>query len=335
MMLKTAFVKKGGRKCCLDSTPEIAQAVERIVADHTAGDPMRDNVKWTYLSIPEVTSELWRVGFHLHDQTVAKILEELDFSRRRAERRITMGHFPQRDEQFQIIAGLKQQYLDSGDPIFSIDAKKKEYLGNFFREGRVLSTGNLPTYDHDFHGDGGGHVVSHGIFDTTRNTGHITLGLSYETSEFACDSFALYWNRYGQRAYPRARSILWLCDGGGSNNARHYIFKEDLQKLVNKIGVPIRVAHYPPYCSKYNPIERRMFSHVTRACQGVIFHTVDIVKRMIERTWTSEGLSVTVAVITKAYEKGREASARFMQAFPIQFDDRLPLLNYTVVPTAY
>lgn len=315
--------------------PEVIPALEIIVANHTAGDPMREDVRWTYLSTSEVTEQLVHVGFVLHDQTVGALLQHMHFARRRAEKRLTMGRFPQRDEQFTIIAKLKQEFLESENPMFSIDAKKKEAVGNFFREGRLWSTANRPTNDHDFLSAGGGRVVPHGIFDPKRNTGHITLGLSGETSEFACDSFALYWERYGQWNYPEARSILWLCDCGGSNNPRHYIFKEDLQKLVNQIGIPIRVAHYPPYCSKYNPIERRMFSHVTRACQGVVFHTVDIIQRMMARTWTSTGFSVTVDLISKTYEKARKASARFLETFPVQFHDPLPLLNYTISPTTY
>jgi len=311
----------------------VKAAVEEIVTDHTAGDPMRDEVKWTYLSTTEITAELAHAGFPLHDQTVRKVVDELGYRQRQAEKRITMGHFPQRDEQFQIIAELKREFFDSDhDPSFSIDGKKKEFIGNFHRPGRLWGTGSLQTLDHDFHAAGQDRVVPHGIYDLKRNTGHITLGLSHETSQFACDSFALFWERHGRKHYPHAKRMLWLCDCGGSNNVRHYIFKEDLQKLVNKIGIPIRVAHYPPYCSKYNPIEHRMFPHVTRCCRGVIFHTLDIVKRMIKRTWTLSGLSVTVGVIAKAYAKARQASDRFLQNYPLEHHAPLPLLNYTVSP---
>jgi hypothetical protein len=296
---------------------------------------MRDDVKWTYLSAGEITAKLADAGFPLHDQTVRKVVDELGYRQRRAEKRITMGHFPHRDEQFQIIAAVKGEFFDSDhDPIFSIDAKKKEFIGNFHRPGHLWGTSSLQTLDHDFHTAGQGRVVPHGIYDVKRNTGHITLGLSHETSQFACDSFALFWERHGRKHYPRAKRMLWLCDCGGSNNARHYIFKEDLQKLVNKVGIPIRVAHYPPYCSKYNPIEHRMFPHVTRCCQGVIFHTLDIIKRMLKRTWTRSGLSVTVGVISKAYATARQASDRFLQNYPLEHHKQLPELNYTVSPAA-
>ncbi|HUT89901.1 MAG TPA: hypothetical protein VMY37_10410, partial [Thermoguttaceae bacterium] len=165
--------------------------------------------------------------------------------------------------------------------------------------------------------------------------GHITLGTSHDTSQFARDSFRLWWQRHGARAYPDAKSILLLCDGGGSNNCRHYIFKEDLQRVVNRMGIPIRVAHYPPYCSKYNPIEHRVYPHVTRAWCGVVFRALDIVTACLRRVWTSTGLKVTYAVLDKVYQLKRQASDRFLETFPVQFEDPLPEWNYTVVPTAY
>ena len=293
---------------------------------------MREDVKWTYLSISEITAELIDYGFTLHEQTVGGVLDALGFSRRPAQKRITMGHFPDRDEQFQIIARYKRQYLESPNPIFSIDTKKKEVIGNFHRSGQLWSTRPQETFDHDFTSAGGGRVAPHGIYDLKNNSGHVTLGLSRDTSQFACDSFALYWERYGQWDFPRAESMLWLCDCGGSNNPRHHVFKEQLQRLVNKIGIPIRVAHYPPYCSKYNPIEHRMFPHVTRACQGVIFQTLNTIKQMIQRTWTNSGLSVTVGVIEKTYETARQALQPSAEAYSIHFDKCLPLLNYIVTP---
>ena len=177
MKPKAACVKKGGRKCCLDSMPEVREAVEQIVADHTAGDPMRNGVKWTYLSVTEITTNLMDADIFLHDQTVGNVLKQLGYGRRKAEKTMTMGHFPDRDEQFGIIASLKEQYRRSGQPMFSIDSKKKEFVGNFYRKGRLWSTANQQTYDHDFQSFGDGRVVPHGIYDLHRNTGHITLGL--------------------------------------------------------------------------------------------------------------------------------------------------------------
>jgi hypothetical protein len=132
-----------------------------------------------------------------------------------------------------------------------------------YRPGTLYTTEPVTTFDHDFWSLGHGKVIPHGIYDAQENRGYITLGNSKDTSEFACESLKNWWNNYGKFIYPNATSILAKCDGGGSNNANHYIFKEDLQKLVNEIGIEIRIAHYPPYTSKYNPIEHRLFPHVT------------------------------------------------------------------------
>jgi len=141
-----------------------------------------------------------------------------------------------------------------------------------------------------------------------------------------------WWEAYGKQQYPTASSILILADGGGSNSSRHYIFKEDLQKLANEIGIEIRMAHYPPYTSKYNPIEHRLFGHVTRACANTLFTSVEAVKGLIDKTTTSTGLSVFTSVKEKIYQKARQASADFKKNMPITFDEYLGQWNYRAVP---
>jgi len=177
-------------------------------------------------------------------------------------------------------------------------------------------------------------IIPHGIYDVGQNIGYINIGISKDTSEFACDSLRNWWYNQGQYLYPQATSILALCDGGGSNSSRHYIFKEDLQKLVDEIGIEIRIAHYPPYASKYNPIEHRLFPHVTRACQGVVFKSVELVKSLMEKTRTSKGLRVTVNVIDKVYQTGRKVTAGFRENMTIKFHEFLPNWNYTALPNA-
>lgn len=214
----------------------------------------------------------------------------------------------------------------------SMDTKKKEYLGNFYRNGHLYTLEQLLTYDHDFTSFAQGVIIPHALYDLKQNVGYINLGTSKETSEFACDCLRNWWYHQGQYDYPNAISILLLCDGGGSNSSRHYIFKQDLQKLVDEIGIDIRIAHYPPYTSKYNPIEHRLFPHVTRACQGVIFTSIELVKELIEKTRTSTGLSVTVQIIDKVYETGRKVADDFKETMRIIFDDFLPQWNYTAIP---
>ena len=240
----------------------------------------------------------------------------------------------QRNAQFENIAQFKADYQAEGNPVISMDTKKKEYLGNFYRDGRVYTPQAFRTYDHDFTSLADGLVIPHAIYDLLKNAGYITLGTSKDTSEFACDSLRNWWSHRGQYDYPQATSILVLCDGGGSNDARHYLFKFEVQRLADEIGIEIRIAHYPPYTSKYNPIEHRLFPHVTRACRGAIFTSLEVVKRLMERTKTRQGLSVTVQVLDKVYETGRKVAETFKQNMPIRFDDHLPQWNYCAVPNA-
>jgi hypothetical protein len=175
-------------------------------------------------------------------------------------------------------------------------------------------------------------ISPYGIYDIKRNEGYMTLGISRDTSEFCCDCIKDWWERYGKQFYPAATSILLLADGGGSNSSRHYIFKEDLQKLSDSIGVEIRIAHYPPYTSKYNPIEHRMFCHVTRACAKAVLTSVEMVKGLIEKASTSTGLKVFASITDKVYKTARKASADFRENMPIIADAYLGQWNYRAVP---
>ena len=180
------------------------------------------------------------------------------------------------------------------------------------REGeKGYCTKSVEVNDHDFPSSAQGVIIPHGIYDIKRNEGYMTLGVSHDTSEFCCDCIKSWWEIYGKHHYSKASSILIVADGGGSHSSRHYIFKEDLQKLSNEIGVEIRIAHYPPYTSKYNPIEHKLFCHVTRACARTLFTSVELVKGLIEKTSTSKGLKVFTSItdkITKPHEKPKRIS---------------------------
>jgi hypothetical protein len=244
-----------------------------------------------------------------------------------------MKHVQFRNAQFENIVSLKDVYMEAGNPVISMDTKKKEYLGNFYRDGHLYTTEELQVYDHDFNSQAEGIVIPHGIYDLQRNTGYISLGTSHDTSEFACDCIRNWWYNRGRFDYPNATSILVLCDGGGSNSSRYYIFKQDLQALADELGIEIRIAHYPPYTSKYNPIEHRLFPHVTRACQGVVFKSIDLVKELMEKTHTRQGLKVTVQIVDKVYQKGRKVAKDFKETMRIVFDEFLPQWNYTALPS--
>jgi len=304
-----------------------------VLRDHTAGDPMRQEIKWTDLTRREISKFLAQRKTPAGKRVVKQLLKKHGYVKRRAQKNQTMGpRHPDRNTQFENIARLKQDYLQAGDPVISMDTKKKELLGNFYREGKLYTREIIGVFDHDFPSAKDGVVFPHGLYDVGRNCGHINLGTSHETSEFACDSLERWWTTQGGKEYPQAKRLLLLCDGGGSNSARRYVFKEELQGLAQRLGVEIRVAHYPPYCSKYNPIEHRLFPHVTRACQGVVFHSVQIVKSLMEKTTTTTGLEVTVDILDKVYNTGRKCAQGFKENMKLLFDDFLPQWNYRAVP---
>lgn len=190
----------------------------------------------------------------------------------------------------------------------------------------------IEVFDHDWKSLAQGIAIPHGLYDLALNLGFIHIGTSHDTSEFACDAIAHWWRQYGRVHYPAANSILVLCDGGGSNGARQYLFKQDSQALVNQIDVEIRIAHYPPYTSKFNPIEHRLFPHITRVCQGVIFESVQMVKDLMAKAKTQTGLQVFVSMLDKIYATGRKVTQEFKQTMEIVFDDYLPQWNYTAKP---
>lgn len=327
----------GGRKpYTVTWGAQLDEAFLAVLRQHTAGDPMDETVRWTNLTQGEIVAALREDhGIVVSKFVVGKLLKKHGYRRRKAQKKVSMKQdVKNRNEQFEKIAQLRAEFEAAGNPIVSLDTKKKEHLGNFYRDGRLYTLEELQTYDHDFSSQAEGIVIPHGIYDVQRNEGYIHLGTSHDTSEFACDSLQYWWTTYGRQNYPNATAILVLCDGGGSNNVRHYIFKQDLQALADEIGVEIRIAHYPPYCSKYNPIEHRLFPHVTRTCQGVIFTSIELVKELMEKTRTSTGLKTFVHIMDKVYETGRKVAADFKENMRIFFDDFLPQWNYRAVPLA-
>jgi len=304
----------------------------KVLQSHTAGDPMRSDVKWTNLSRRQISRRLKAMGTPAGKNVVSRLLREQGYRRRKPQKKRTMKQHADRNAQFEKIAKLKQQYLKMGKPVLSIDTKKKELLGNFYREGITDAVSATVVNDHDFSSYGNGYVIPHGIYDIGRNEAALHLNSSHDTSEFACHSIALWWCEQGQVNYPDTNELLILCDGGGSNSSLFYLFKEDLQALSNRLGLAIRIAHYPPYCSKYNPIEHRLFPHVTRACKGVPMENIETAKYYMEKTETTKGLNVFVRIIDKVFETGRQYAKDFKENMTIKFDDILPKWNYRAVP---
>lgn len=324
--------KGGGRQTAIERQPQLEVNFFEILSEFTAGDPMREGVLWTNLSRCEISRRLREMNTPASRHTVRKLLKKHGLCQRKARKKKSMGAHPDRNAQFENIARLKADYLVSGDPVISIDTKKKELIGDFAREGHTHTQATVETLDHDFPSAGQGKLIPHGIYDVARNEGSIHLNTSHDTSKLCCDSIALWWQRHGCHHYPNAVRLLILCDSGGSNAANRYVFKEALQTLAELLELEIRVAHYPSYCSKHNPIEHRLFPHITRACQGVVFHTVDIAKQLIEKAKTTTGLKVTVAILVGVYEIGKKCAADFIKNMRIVFDEHLPRWNYRALP---
>lgn len=292
---------------------------------------MRAGLKWTNLSRRQISQRLRERGTSAGKNIVSQLLRKHGYRRRKPQKKQTMGQHVDRNAQFEKIAELKQQYLEAGLPVISIDTKK-EMLGNFFRDGVTDAVDPTIVNDHDFASQSDGKVIPNGIYDRLANKASIHLNASSDTTEFACESLELWWIEQGQFQYSGSDEILILCDGGGSNSSSAYLFKEDLQALSNRLGLKIRIAHYPPYCSKYNPIEHRVFPHVTRACRGVLLETIETAKHYIEKTETATGLQVAVRIIDKVYKTGRHYADNFRMTMSIQFDEFLPKWNYTAIP---
>jgi len=322
----------GGRKQSIDTIPDLDEKFMDVLRNYTAGDPMDEKIRWTNLTHSQIAGKLKESGIEVSRKIVKRLFKKHGYKKRKAQKSLSAGRTEDRNEQFEYIAEFKIKYMISGNPIISIDTKKKEFLGNLYRDGMLYSLEVQKVFDHDFPHLADGIIIPHGIYDVLKNKAYVNIGTSKDTSEFACDSIREWWYKQGRDDYPDATSVLILCDAGGSNSYRHYIFKEDLQKLADEIGIEIRIAHYPSYASKWNPIEHRLFCHITRSLKGVILKSYDIVKELTEATTTETGLTVTANIIKKVYETGRKYAENFKETMRIKFDENLGKWNYRAIP---
>lgn len=331
-------IRKGGagKKPYIETYPELDSIFLEVLKNNTAGDPMDTTVKWTNLKQDEIAELIEKQsGIKISRTVVRELLSRHNYRPRKAQKSLPMKEVKNRNAQFEKISYYKDLYIELNYPIISIDTKKKEYIGNFYREEHLYCTETIFTFDHDFNSFAEGVIIPYGIYDYRKNKGFMYLGNSKDTSEFGCNNIKKWWINYGQKEYKDAKSILVLCDGGGSNHANHYLFKEYLQKLSDDIGVEIRIAHYPPYTSKYNPIEHRLFCYISKTWAGVIFDSIKTVKQLIEKTTTKKGLEVVVEIVDKVYRTGRKYKEDFKESMSIIFDDKLPKWNYKTVPAKF
>ena len=243
-----------------------------------------------------------------------------------------MGESPDRDAQFKKIGKLKARYLKAGLPVLSIDGKKREILGDYVRPGTVLSTAPLRGWDHDFPQRRLGVVIPHGIYDVGRNEGYMHLGTSHDTSDFVIDGMLHWWQHHGLYQYRGASAALLLFDSGGTSGCRTIRFKDGLQRFADLTGLTVRIAHYPTHCSKYNPIEHRLFPHLTRVCQGALLESTEMVQTLMRKASTRTGLRVFVDILDKFYQTGLKLPNFVRETLKTRFDRLLPLWNYVVAP---
>ncbi len=287
---------------------------------------------WTNRSPRELAGTLGLMGFQVSHNTVDMLLRDvMGLGHRQAAKDVSMGTTADRDAQFRRINELRRHFEMWGLPIISIDTKKKELLGNFYRPGACRTNGLAHTYDHDFATVSDGKLIPYGVYDVTANEALMTLAQGSDTGELVGDSIRTWWNRMGKYRYAGAGRILVLADSGGSNGYRVNLFHEQLWKLAHWIGIPFRVAHLPSYCSKYNPIDHRLFCHVSRSLKGIIFRSIETIRDAVARTTTRTGLKVKVSVMQRNYERGVKASEAFLMGDFIRRDDYLPNYNYTTI----
>ena len=324
----------GGRPKATQRQAGLEQAFDDVLEAHSAGSPTDPSVFWIDLKPMQLAGELLRRGFAIGRNTAAKLLKRAGYRRRSLRKELITGHVdPQeRDQQFRHIDALRRQAQAGGNPVLCVDTKKKELLGHLHRPGQCYSTDVQYVYDHDFRHLANALLVPHGVYDYFDNAGFMTLGTSRETSAFVCDAIALAWEEDRQARYPDAREIVLTFDSGGANAARSLRFKEDLVALSARLGLPLRIAHYPPYTSKWHPIEHRLFSHVERTLRGVILDSHETVLQAVQRTRTESGLHIKARILDKVYDIGRKCADTFRDIKDnfIRHDTVLGQWNYVV-----
>jgi hypothetical protein len=299
-----------------------------ILSSYIAGNPMDGDVFWTNLTLKQIQEKLKAYCISVSLPVIKKILKTCGFVKRKMRKCKTMKEVEHRNKQFEYIAKIKKQFINKMLPVLSIDTKKKELIGNFFREGKAFCKKALGVSDHDFNSFADGIAVPHGIYDISKNICYLSIGTNKDTAEFVKDNIEYHWNHSIKKDYPNAQKMLILCDGGGSNSSSHYVVKEQLKKLAESLQVQIHVAHYPPYCSKWNPIEHRAFSYISKKWQGEVFKNHKIIKELAEQTTTKTGFSVKAYINDKIYQTGKKASNEFLKTMPVIFNKTLPKWNY-------
>jgi len=333
MLQQVAREKKGGRKKASVVDPQIVVQLKENVETHTAGSPVDPGQLWTNRSPSALADELFEQGYAIDRKTVQRILKvDLGLSRRQMSKTLAMGESADRDEQFRILQKYRAQFLSAGFPVLSIDTKKKELLGDFYRSGPAWTNASVKAWDHDFPSSSWGKVIPYGVYDLACNEAMMYLAQGCDTGQLAVDAIRRWWYRLGKWRYPVDAPLLLLADSGGSNGYRVPLFREQLQLLANQLGKTIRVCHLPAYCSKYNPIDHRVFCHISRTLGSLLLRSVELIREAINRTTTQPGLRVFTEMARKIYPRGIKAATEYLEEETVIRDKAIPKLNYHFKP---
>jgi hypothetical protein len=320
-----------GRKLVEVKDPNVIPALERMLSDEVAGDPM-GRQKWVRSSIRNLSKKLKEQGHQVGHGAVARLLRKMGYSLQVNKKKQAGAQHPDRDEQFRYIAALKAQFLREGLPVISIDTKKKELIGNYRREGTTWRRRPIET-DSYFVGDAKCVAVPFGIYDVAQNVGYVTVGISGNTAEFAVNCLVSWWTRHGRSAYAHTDRVLILADGGGGNGYNLRTWKNDLQeRLCDAFGLTVTLCHYPPACSKWNPVEYRLFSHISMNWAGQPLLNLDLMLGFIRGTTTTAGLKVEAYLDQGIYRKGRKVTDRQLKELALSTHEICPRWNYTLAP---
>ncbi len=323
----------GGRKPLTEHAPKLMLALENLVDPVSRGDPMSP-LRWTCKSAAKLASGLESEGYCASERSVNRLLHALGYSLQSNRKTIEGGDHPDRDAQFQYINRRVKAFQRLGQPVVSVDTKKKELVGQFRNGGREWRPKGYPeeVKVHDFVDKDLGKAIPYGIYDQTTNTGWVCVGVDHDTAEFAVETLRRWWQNMGSRVYPAATKLLITADGGGSNGRRCRLWKAELQGLADEIGLRISVCHFPPGTSKWNKIEHRMFCHITENWRGRPLVSREVVVNLIGHTTTKEGLSIRSELDANSYPLGRKVTEGQMDGLSIKPEKFHGEWNYTILP---
>ena len=323
----------GGRKPLVVSDPQIVDVLDSMIADHTRGDP-ESPLRWVCTSTRTLARALTRRGHSVSHTTVAQLLHDLDYSLQSNRKTEEGRDHPDRDAQFRHINRTVKRALVRGTPVISVDTKKKELIGNFAKGGRQWRPAQDPhaVQVHDFPTPAVPRAYPYGIYDIGRNTGFVNIGTDHDTGAFAVASIRGWWHHEGRRLYPTADVIVITADAGGSNGTRLRLWKLELQQLADDTGLPIAVCHFPPGTSKWNKVEHRLFSFISSNWRGEPLRDYETVVKLIARTSTAKGLTVTCRLDRRKYPTGRKVTPEEMKQVNLRRDRFHGDWNYVIKP---